>query len=276
MSDGAAQFGCVPYAAIDGGIIQPMKLADVKVYLALCAHAGRGFEVKPSLRRLADLTGLSRQSVCKAVRRLEGIDALTVQRGCGAKHPNQYTLVNGQRAATANGQPPETVTEAQTVNPRTSKRSTPVRETVNGGFRNGQLRLTRTDNNRVQQTKQQKRAPPRRAGDAHHHEFTSHFVEEWNRRYANGTVKSYPHAGGKDGKAAQAILKRCGGNLDLAKRAVVMFLDDRRPFLADAGHGIAMLQSCLTGYLEKSSNGSGNQKGARPDLASDERYRHLV
>ncbi len=128
-----------------------MKPADTKVYLALVAHAGRDFEAAPSLRRITTLTGLTRQAVCVAIRRLEGIGAVTVHRGGGATHPNRYTLANGQRVKTVNGQRTATVPEGQTVNARTAKRSTGAHETVNG-------RQTGTEK---KQKKEQTPLPPR-------------------------------------------------------------------------------------------------------------------
>jgi len=104
-------------------------------------------------------------------------------------------------------------------------------------------------------------------------DLTRHFTDAWAAR--NGGQR-YPHSGCKDGQAAKVVLGLVNGDLARATAIVDRFLDDPDPWLAGK-HTIAILRSQLTRYLEvKGGNISGNGNGHRPDITSNDRYRHLA
>ena len=79
----------VMQAAIDSGIVSHMRGADAKTYMILAAYA-RDRE-HPSLTRIASISGLCVQTICKSIRRLQELGAISVEQGGGTNH-NHYTI----------------------------------------------------------------------------------------------------------------------------------------------------------------------------------------
>ena len=87
------QFGKIPYALIDAGIVRRMTPADVAVYLVICAHNLRSdWRVWPSFDRIASLTPYTRRSVVRSVARLRALGVIEVESGGGRGNPNRYRI----------------------------------------------------------------------------------------------------------------------------------------------------------------------------------------
>lgn len=66
-------------------------------YFALCLFANKGGECHPGMRRIAEITGISRSSVIRAIESLRKTRVISVEKGVGRDNPNEYTLlkING-------------------------------------------------------------------------------------------------------------------------------------------------------------------------------------
>lgn len=86
-------YGIIPYKPVEAGAVRQMTEADAKVYIAICAHVrAKTWQANPGSDRLAELTGLSGRAVRLAIRRLEGIGVLQVQRGGGRTRKSLFLL----------------------------------------------------------------------------------------------------------------------------------------------------------------------------------------
>ena len=72
------------YKAMDWAFEQPIKDAGLKiVLLCICKHANDEQEAWPSMRRIAQLTGLSARTVVRKIAELEAANYITKQRRFG-------------------------------------------------------------------------------------------------------------------------------------------------------------------------------------------------
>jgi DNA-binding transcriptional MocR family regulator len=72
------------YKAMDWAFEQPIKDAGLKiVLLCICKHANDEQEAWPSMRRIAQLTGLSTRTVVRKIAELEAANYITKQRRFG-------------------------------------------------------------------------------------------------------------------------------------------------------------------------------------------------
>jgi len=168
LSMDASQFGKVPYQIINSGLVGSMKGSDAKVYLVLVGHcSGKNWTACPSLARIAELSGLSRQGVCRSIRHLKKIRAIQVKIGGGRGHANCYILSpNSHTEETVYiecKKAPSTIENSQlcftdpvkeTVNNGTPKQSSQISKTVTSKALNSGALVTRTEYNRKEQTEQ--------------------------------------------------------------------------------------------------------------------------
>lgn len=107
MGNEADGFGRLPVAPIEGGILRHMSGADLRVYIAIVSHVRRQADLTcwPSIETLAELTGLSRGTVCRSLNLLDGI-LIERQRGGGREPggkgiPTTYELLQNSSAGAA-------------------------------------------------------------------------------------------------------------------------------------------------------------------------------
>lgn len=92
------QFGKIPFRPVDAGAVAAMSPAGAKVYLVLTAHS-RNWEASLSLKRMADLAGISVRSVIRAVQHLERIGTIKRTKGNGRGRISSYRI-NGDMGDT--------------------------------------------------------------------------------------------------------------------------------------------------------------------------------
>ncbi len=137
-----------------------MSPAAAKVFIVIAGHLDRHWTAHLSNMTLKALTGMGKQGVLNGIAWLETAGVLAVIRGGGRGHANTYTIL-------INGLPRWTVSDGERVHAGGAKGSTPARETVHAGVRNGPRGWTpteRTENNRAAT---EAAAPPGAAAGAH-------------------------------------------------------------------------------------------------------------
>ena len=103
------QFGKLPHDMIVGGALSNLIRSDLAVYLAIAGHccSPGSFAAFPSIKRISACAGISERTVHRSIDRLEKMKLVTIQRGGGRNHSNEYTL-------TTNGDmPSDTVPEGK-------------------------------------------------------------------------------------------------------------------------------------------------------------------
>ncbi|WP_432797180.1 helix-turn-helix domain-containing protein [Poriferisphaera sp. WC338] len=93
MTVNPSQFGKLLYAPVANGLIAKLKDSDVRTLYVLTAHvSGNGWTARPSVERLARLSGLGERTVQRALRRLTMAGLVEVIQSRGRK-PNVYRVV---------------------------------------------------------------------------------------------------------------------------------------------------------------------------------------
>ena len=98
MSD----YGRIPWKPIEQGMVARLTGASAKVLVVVAGHVRRAGDDRawPAEDQIASLAGLHVGSVKRAIRGLEELGFLAVERGCGRKHHSTYVLGNGSAGAT--------------------------------------------------------------------------------------------------------------------------------------------------------------------------------
>lgn len=81
--------------------------------------------------------------------------------------------------------------------------------------------------------------------DTVHHQSIAVFCDLWKNRYG----QKYPFNAGKDGASIKLILKHLDGDLDQFKLIAQRYFDTDDPFVLQARHTLALLQSQLAKWL---------------------------
>ena len=98
MTHPKTAYGKVPSEVIWSGALHGMTCSEALAYLAIVSHVnGTQWVASPSMKRIADLAGISERNARRAVRKLEerGLVKIEVRRGKG--RTNRYVVI-GQTA----------------------------------------------------------------------------------------------------------------------------------------------------------------------------------
>lgn len=143
---GVESFGRIPFRIVAAGLLAKMTAADVKVFTTIAAHASKDWQARPSVKRIAELTGLTERGVWLALARLQRLRVLTIHSGGGRGVANTYLLTQNPEATFR--------VLAQIPKSRTRKPEHPSPETLNGHARNPECPSSETLNRCAQNPEQ--------------------------------------------------------------------------------------------------------------------------
>jgi len=92
------QFGRIPYAVIDAGVLAKLKPAATKVYLVIAAHADSNWRARVGMRRIARLAGIKLGSASRSVGQLVEAGLLKASKK-GNGSPMHYLLIVPDRSS---------------------------------------------------------------------------------------------------------------------------------------------------------------------------------
>ena len=86
------QFGRIPYAIVDDGLLAELKPAACKVLVVIAAHANADYRASLGMRRIGRLAGIELGSVSRSVKELVAASLLNAS-ASGRGHPMQYEIL---------------------------------------------------------------------------------------------------------------------------------------------------------------------------------------